>query len=174
MPPLEFHDSISIPIKKKVSVYSFFLCSGFLDLGFERASGNAYEIRMANEIDANFRRCYQFSREHLDPSVTLRPDFFFRGSIEKLVRWGSRPKNDRAKAYERFANLVENRTLYHQEHIPFNRRMTMAGPERLCHRIAKALDTELYGMVNLDFVSLGNLQTFDLLLEVLHERKVCP
>ena len=59
--------------------------------------------------------------------------------------------------------------LYQLEHIPFNRRMTMAGLERLCRRIAKALDAELYGTVNIDFASLGDFQTFDLLLEVLHE-----
>ena len=34
---------------------------------------------------------------------------------------------------------------------------------------AKALDAELYGMVNIDFVSLGEPPTFDLLLEVLEE-----
>ena len=50
----------------------------------------------------------------------------------------------------------ENRTLYELEHIPFNRRMTMAGLERLCRRIAKALDAELCGTVNIDFVSLGD------------------
>lgn len=68
----------------------------------------------------------------------------------------------------------ENRTLYQLEHIPFDRRMTMAGLERLCRRIAKTLGAELYGTVNIDFISLGNIQTFDLLLEVLHERKACP
>lgn len=59
----------------------------------------------------------------------------------------------------------ENRTLYSLEHIPLNRRMTMAGLERLCRRIAKSLDAELYGTVNIDFASLGDFQTFDLLLE---------
>ena len=59
----------------------------------------------------------------------------------------------------------ENRMLYQLEHIPFNRRMTMAGLEHLCRRIAKALDAELYGTVNIDFASLGDFQTFDLLLE---------
>lgn len=59
----------------------------------------------------------------------------------------------------------ENRTLYQLEHIPLNRCMTMAGLERLCRRIAKALDAELYGTVNIDFVSLGGSQSFDLLLE---------
>lgn len=60
----------------------------------------------------------------------------------------------------------ENRTLYQLEHISFNRRMTLAGLERLCRRIAKALDAELYGTVNVDFVSLGDSPSFDLLVEV--------
>lgn len=60
----------------------------------------------------------------------------------------------------------ENRTLYQLEHISFNRRMTMAGLERLCRRIAKALDAELYGTVNVDFGSLGDSPSFDLLVEV--------
>jgi len=60
----------------------------------------------------------------------------------------------------------ESRTLYSLEHIPLNRRMTMAGLERLCRRIAKALDAELYGTVNVDFVSLGDSPSFDFLLEV--------
>ena len=59
----------------------------------------------------------------------------------------------------------ENRMLYQLEHIPFNRRMTMAGLERLCRRIAKALDAELCGTVNIDFASPGDFQSFDLLLE---------
>ncbi len=45
----------------------------------------------------------------------------------------------------------------------------MAGLERFCQRIAKALDAELCGTVNIDFASLGDFQTFDMLLEVLHE-----
>ena len=63
----------------------------------------------------------------------------------------------------------ENRTLYQLEHVPLSRRMTLAGLERLCRRIAKALDAELYGTVNVDFVSLGDSPSFDLLLEVLEE-----
>ena len=59
----------------------------------------------------------------------------------------------------------ENRTLYQLEHIPLSRRMTMAGLERLCRRIAKALDAEPYGTVNLDLVSLGDNHTFSMLLE---------
>ena len=60
----------------------------------------------------------------------------------------------------------EQRLLYQLEHIPFSRRMTLAGLERLCRRIAKALDAELYGTVNVDFGSLGDSQSFDLLVEV--------
>lgn len=63
----------------------------------------------------------------------------------------------------------ENRTLYELEHIPLNQRMTMAGLERLCRRIAKVLDAELCGTINIDFVSLGDVPTFDLLLEVFNE-----
>jgi hypothetical protein len=37
--------------------------------------------------------------------------------------------------------------------------MTMLGLERLCRRIAKALDAELYGTVNVDFGSLGGCCT---------------
>ena len=68
----------------------------------------------------------------------------------------------------------EQRLLYQLEHIPFSRRMTLAGLERLCRRIAKALDAELYGTVNVDFGSLGDSPSFDLLVEVFHERKACP
>ena len=62
----------------------------------------------------------------------------------------------------------ENRTLYELEHIPLHRRMTIAGLERLCRRIAKALDAELCGTVNIDFASLSDCHTFDMLLEVRH------
>ena len=57
----------------------------------------------------------------------------------------------------------ENRTLYLLENIPLNRRMTAAGLERLCRRIAKALDAELYGTVNLEF---GDAGTFEMVAEV--------
>ena len=62
----------------------------------------------------------------------------------------------------------ENRTLYELAHIQLDKRMTITGLERLCRRIAKALNADLYGSINIDFVSLGDFQTFDLLLEVLH------
>ena len=51
----------------------------------------------------------------------------------------------------------ENRTLYELEHITLHKRMTIAGLERLCRRIAKALDTDICGMVNIDFVSDANM-----------------
>ena len=59
----------------------------------------------------------------------------------------------------------ENRTLYQLEHIPFGRRMTMAGLERLCRRIAKALDAELYGTVNVDIADSGDTGTFAMMAE---------
>ena len=60
----------------------------------------------------------------------------------------------------------ENRTLYQLEHIPFGRRMTIAGLERLCRRIAKALDAELYGTVNVEFGTDDDTGTFAMMAEV--------
>lgn len=60
----------------------------------------------------------------------------------------------------------ENRTLYHLEHIPFSRRMTMASLERLCHHVAKALGAELYGSVNLEFNAACDAGTFAIMAEV--------
>ena len=59
----------------------------------------------------------------------------------------------------------ENRTLYLLENVPLNRRMTVAGLERLCRRIAKALGAELHGTVNIDFVSSGGPVSFDMMAE---------
>lgn len=70
-----------------------------------------------------------------------------------------------------FSPKGEERTLYQLEYIPFHRRMSIGGLERLCRRIAKALDADLLGSVNIDFVSLGEPHTFDLLLEVSHEHR---
>lgn len=61
----------------------------------------------------------------------------------------------------------EGRTLYLIENAPVGRRTTLAGLERLCHRIAKALNAELYGTVNLDFVSTGSAPNFEMIAEVL-------
>ena len=58
----------------------------------------------------------------------------------------------------------ENRTLYLLENVPLNRRMTVAGLDRLCRRIAKALDANLYGSVNLEFGDTGT--TFEMMAEV--------
>ena len=44
--------------------------------------------------------------------------------------------------------------------------MTMAGLERLCRCTAKTLGAEMSETASIDFVSLGNFQTFDLLLNV--------
>ena len=58
----------------------------------------------------------------------------------------------------------ENRTLYLLENVPLNWRMTVAGLERLCRRIAKALDASLYGSVNMEFGDAGT--TFEMMAEV--------
>jgi ribosome maturation factor RimP len=60
----------------------------------------------------------------------------------------------------------EGRTLYLLEHIPVGCRTTVAGLERLCRRICKALDADPYGTVNLDVVSMGESPTFDMMAEV--------
>lgn len=59
----------------------------------------------------------------------------------------------------------ENRTLYLVEHATVPRKLTMAGLERLCRKIAAALGAELYGSVNVDFTSLGTSGTFDMMVE---------
>ena len=59
----------------------------------------------------------------------------------------------------------EGRTLYLLERIPIGRRTTVAGIVRLCRRICKALDADLYGTVNIDFVSPGDTPTFDMMAE---------
>jgi hypothetical protein len=60
----------------------------------------------------------------------------------------------------------EGRTLYVLEHVPVARRTTVAGLERLCRRICKALDADLYGSVNLEFVSIYDAGTFEMVVEV--------
>lgn len=55
--------------------------------------------------------------------------------------------------------------LYLLEHIDIGRRLTLAGVERLVRRIAKALDGEPYGTVNIDYFSLGGDVTFDMVVE---------
>lgn len=58
----------------------------------------------------------------------------------------------------------ENRTQYLLENVPLNRRMTVAGLERLCLRITNALDANLYDSVNLEFGDSGT--TFEMMAEV--------
>lgn len=94
-------------LQKRIAIYSFFSCSGFLDLGFERAFGSPYEIRMANEINPNFRRCYRYAREHFDSPIVVPSDFVFPESIEKLVRWGRRPRKRDETAYSKLSTLLE-------------------------------------------------------------------
>ena len=60
----------------------------------------------------------------------------------------------------------ENRTLYQLEHVFLSRRMTVAGLERLCRRIARSLGAELEGSVNIDFVSCNSEPSFTMLAEV--------
>ena len=91
----------------KVAVYSFFSCAGFLDLGFEMANGNPYELRMANEIDPNFRECYRYARGHLKQKIDVPPDFVFSNSIVEFVKWGGRPRKGCEEVYRRFFGLLE-------------------------------------------------------------------
>lgn len=92
---------------KRIAIYSFFSCAGFLDLGFELALGTPYEIRMANEINPSFRFCYRFAREHLDVPIILPDNFIVSESIQRLVRWGCKPRKKDKDVYERFASLLE-------------------------------------------------------------------
>ena len=91
----------------RIGIYSFFSCSGFLDLGFELANGNPYEVRMANEIDEHFRKCYRYARAHLNRPINLSDDFIFPNSISDFVKWGGRPKRGCEEIYHRFSQLLE-------------------------------------------------------------------
>ena len=91
----------------KVGVYSFFSCSGFLDLGFELANGNPYEIRMANEIDEHFRKCYRYARAHLNQPIRVPEDFIFPNSISDFVKWGGGPKKGCEEIYCKFSRLLD-------------------------------------------------------------------
>lgn len=91
----------------KVAVYSFFSCAGFLDLGFERANGNPYELRMANEIDPNFRECYRYSRAHLNLKIDVPPNFMFPNSIVEFVKWGGHPRKGCEEVYRCFSDLLK-------------------------------------------------------------------
>ena len=91
----------------RIAVYSFFSCSGFLDLGFELAEGNPFELRMANEIDPCFRECYRYAREHMDTPIAVPEDFIFENSIEDFILRKSLPKKNKAATYEKFAALLD-------------------------------------------------------------------
>lgn len=92
---------------RKIAIYSFFSCSGFLDLGFELAEGAPYAIRMANEIDANFRRCYKYSRAHLKNPIDVPADFIFSNSIEDFILRNNAPKKNKDKIYSSFTALLQ-------------------------------------------------------------------
>lgn len=57
------------------------------------------------------------------------------------------------------------RILYSIEHIPANRKMSIGGLKHYCHKICHALDADLDGTVNIEFVSIGDVWTFDILAE---------
>ena len=88
-------------------VYSFFSCSGFLDLGFERANGCPYTIRMANEINEDFRKCYRYARENLKEPISVADDFIFANSIEDFVQRGGKPRKGCEDTYKKFESLLK-------------------------------------------------------------------
>lgn len=90
----------------KIAVYSFFSCSGFLDLGFEKVEGSPYELRMANEIDSHFRECYCYARKHMAKPISIPDDFIFENSIEDFILRKGLPKKNKAPIYERFNALL--------------------------------------------------------------------
>lgn len=93
-------------IDQKISVYSFFSCTGFLDLGFELAEGSPFELRMANEIDEKFRKCYRYAREHLDNPIHVPENFIIENSINDLILRKGAPKKNKAEVYCRFKKLL--------------------------------------------------------------------
>jgi len=90
-----------------VSVYSFFSCSGFLDLGFELVNGHPYSMRMANEIDKDFCECYRYAREHLKTPINVTEDFIFQNSLEDFVKWGGKARKGCEETYKKFETLLE-------------------------------------------------------------------
>lgn len=90
----------------KIAVYSFFSCSGFLDLGFEKVDGCPYELRMANEIDPNFRTCYKYAREHLKDPIKVPDGFIFENSVEDFILRSGEPKKGKDSVYKKFAGLL--------------------------------------------------------------------
>lgn len=90
----------------KTAIYSFFSCSGFLDLGFEMVEGKPFEIRMANEIDPNFRACYRYAREHMRNPIKVSEDFIFENSVEDFILRSGAPKKGKDSVYARFSELL--------------------------------------------------------------------
>lgn len=54
---------------------------------------------------------------------------------------------------------------YEIEHVPASRKMSVGGLKRYCKRICDALDADIGGTVNIEFISLGDDWTFDILAE---------
>ena len=90
------------------AIYSFFSCSGFLDLGFELANGQPYTMRMANEIDQDFRECYCYAREHLKEPIHVADGFIFPNSVEDFVLWGGKPRKGCEDTYKKFESLLKS------------------------------------------------------------------
>ena len=65
------------------------------------------------------------------------------------------------------------RTLYLLEHVKIKDQMSVAELHGLCVRIAKALDGELYGTVNIDFATLSYGVEFEMVVEVVGENATC-
>ncbi len=57
------------------------------------------------------------------------------------------------------------RILYGIEHIPADRKMSIGGLKRYCNKICHALNANLDGMVNIEFISLNDEWTFDIIAE---------
>ena len=98
---------VNIQETQRASVYSFFSCSGFLDLGFELVNGQPYTMRMANEIDKDFCECYRYAREHLKIPINVAEDFIFQNSIEDFVKWGGKARKGREDIYRKFEALLK-------------------------------------------------------------------
>ncbi|MFD2728887.1 DNA cytosine methyltransferase [Enterococcus camelliae] len=75
--------------QKKISIFSFFSGSGFLDLGFEKTG---YDIELVNEISAPFLEAYIYSREKMNLSVprfgyqNLDINEYFTGQRKELMK----------------------------------------------------------------------------------------
>lgn len=90
----------------KITVYSFFSCSGFLDLGFELVKGRPYQLRMANEPNEKFCQCYKYAREHLAKPIDVPDDFIFKNSVEDFLLENGKPQEGKEKIYARFTDLL--------------------------------------------------------------------